>query len=715
MQRNLETLARQSCASSRLRVALASVVLACALTPGALAQELDESWTVTLNGQAVQVNPDGTFTIPNVSSPDLFGPDGPGSAPDFLSDDYVRLTGVRGQGTDLTYVYSEPFKLSQGQTFFVGGLTVSDSPPPIPVSISLTLGSAVIEVGASSAATVMALLANGSSSNVSLGSAYTTYRTSNPSVVSVNVDGQLTGVGAGTAFVTASNEGAVSVAQISVVNSVDELTTVLGGVVFEDGTGAEGAQVRVLGQAASTVTGADGNFQLADVVASGAPIVLIATLETSEGFLAGSSGSLEGVAGGLTDGGLIELAPSTSSGRDFVLCFPANHQSSSPNLTLFIAGDEVAEGLVTIGGVGFTAPFAVVPGQITTVPLPPASFVSVTDGVQNRAVRVTATSNICVYGLNQVPFTTDAFAALPINSFQTRYRAISFDAAGSTAASSELAVVAAQPGTTVTITPATSLSGHAAGAPYQVLLNTDEVYQLRSVSGDVTGTLISADAPIGLFSGHGCANVPTGFSFCDHLVEQVPPVGTWGMEVLVVSLASRLNGDVVRVLADEDGTSIEVRGDSPNATVLDAGHYAQFTLEGTNQIVADKPVLVAQYSTGSSYGGNPGDPFMMLLPPAEQYQAGYTFSTPGSGFASHYVNVVAPQSVIAGGVALDGVAIAAGEFTAISDSGFFGARLSIAGGSHRLESAEPVGVFVYGFNQDDSYGYPGGMALFSSE
>ena len=40
--------------------------------------QLDETWTVTVAGQTVQVNPDGSFAIPNVAAPDLFGPGGPG-------------------------------------------------------------------------------------------------------------------------------------------------------------------------------------------------------------------------------------------------------------------------------------------------------------------------------------------------------------------------------------------------------------------------------------------------------------------------------------------------------------------------------------------------------------------------------------------------------------------------------------------------------------
>jgi uncharacterized repeat protein (TIGR01451 family) len=51
------------------------------------------------------------------------------------------------------------------------------------------------------------------------------------------------------------------------------------------------------------------------------------------------------------------------------------------------------------------------------------------------------------------------------------------------------------------------------------------------------------------------------------------------------------------------------------------------------------------------------------------------------------------------------------EFTAIGDSGYSGAQLTVALGSHTFSSQIPFGVTVYGFDNADSYGYPGGGSL----
>ena len=68
-------------------------------------------------------------------------------------------------------------------------------------------------------------------------------------------------------------------------------------------------------------------------------------------------------------------------------------------------------------------------------------------------------------------------------------------------------------------------------------------------------------------------------------------------------------------------------------------------------------------------------------------------------------------SAAVGAIALDGVAIPAERFVPIGSSGFSGVQVPIAPGSHQFVASLPFGALVYGFADDDSYGYPGGMSL----
>jgi hypothetical protein len=143
---------------------------------------------------------------------------------------------------------------------------------------------------------------------------------------------------------------------------------------------------------------------------------------------------------------------------------------------------------------------------------------------------------------------------------------------------------------------------------------------------------------------------------------------------------------------------------------LNRGQLYEQIINGPAQITSDQPIMVAQYSNSSSFDGVTSDPFMMLIPPFEQFLAGYTVTTPASGFTTNFINVVAPNAAV-GSILLDGAAIPAGSFTAIGSSGFSGAQVSVALGSHTLTGTLPFGAFVYGFADFDSYGYPGGMSL----
>ena len=55
--------------------------------------------------------------------------------------------------------------------------------------------------------------------------------------------------------------------------------------------------------------------------------------------------------------------------------------------------------------------------------LPDASF---EDQQVPLAVHVFADDEVAVYGLNYIPFTTDAFLALPVQSLGTDYRTLSY-------------------------------------------------------------------------------------------------------------------------------------------------------------------------------------------------------------------------------------------------------------------------------------------------
>jgi subtilase family serine protease len=397
-------------------------------------------------------------------------------------------------------------------------------------------------------------------------------------------------------------------------------------------------------------------------------------------------------------------------GREFWVAFQQNFSNASPSLTLFMTGPTATTGVVEIPGLSFSTNFSVTPGQVTSVSVPSNAFANSNDGIQNVGIRVSALEEIALYGLNRVPFTTDAFVAYPTDILATEYLAQTYIALGSDQSASQFSVVATQDNTTLTVRPTSNTDIRTAGVDFNITLQRGQVYTLASVAAgsDLTGSSIVSNRPVAVFSGNSSTQVPRGTSFVDHIVEQVPPVATWGRNFVTVPLAQRTGGDVFRVLASEANTQVSL--DGVVVATLNRGQFFETRQSVARTITATRPVLLSQFSTGRTFDNTTGDPFMAIVPPIEQLLASYTVTTPSTGFATHWINVFTPSQAI-GSVLLNGQVVPPAQFTAIGTSGFSYARLSVPAGTHTVSSSSPLGAMVYGFNQDDSYGYTGGASL----
>ncbi len=403
-------------------------------------------------------------------------------------------------------------------------------------------------------------------------------------------------------------------------------------------------------------------------------------------------------------------AQSTNQGTDFYLGFSQNY-SGSANLVLFITGNTATTGSVQVPGIASYTNFSVTPGAITSVTVPSNAESTGSDVTSNNGIHVTSAAPVAVYGLSQITATTDAYLGLPLTALGTTY--IVFGYNGGLGGPSEFQIVGTQDATQVTITPSVTATNHAAGVPYTIPLNQLQTYQLQASGSatDLTGTLITSTKPIALFGGAVCTNIPDNdYTACDYVVEQIPATATWGMNYLVVPLDTRKNGDTVRVLARDAGTKVTI--DGTVVATLGAATFYQTELADTSNhtIVTSAPSLVAQYSNSTSYDGVLSDPMMMLISPTEQFQTSYSVATPTNALElyTNYINVVAKASDI-NTCRVDNNPITG--FTAIGTSGYDGAQIPVATGTHNLSCPNPFGTYSYGFAYYDSYGYPGGLGV----
>ncbi|MFN0060520.1 MAG: hypothetical protein ACKVX7_18845 [Planctomycetota bacterium] len=303
--------------TKRIVPALACWYLATAAlaASSANAQGLNSSWTVTVNGQSIPVSPSGKFVIPNIASADQFGVGGPGTAPDFMSDNFLRLTGLGQISGQTMYLASTPFQLQQGQTKIFGAADFIISPFPfqVPESIELTLGDRIIEVGETTQVNVLANLPDGSTDDVTERIKWTIYRSAAPWIATIAENGLITAVAPGFSQITAVNEGSTSTSLLRVIPVVPR-TTIIGFTMLSAGTALAGVNVQVVGTAFSTTSGPGGAFAIPDVTV-GPGILEIECSVLLSGQMLEAEVVLENpVVGGFTDAGVVNMTAGPAFG-----------------------------------------------------------------------------------------------------------------------------------------------------------------------------------------------------------------------------------------------------------------------------------------------------------------------------------------------------------------------------------------------------------------
>ncbi|MSP15356.1 MAG: hypothetical protein EXR73_01875 [Myxococcales bacterium] len=352
--------------------------------------------------------------------------------------------------------------------------------------------------------------------------------------------------------------------------------------------------------------------------------------------------------------------------------------------------------------------------------------------VTRGAYHLRSTQPISVYQFSpldyklgdRLSYSNDASLLLPTHVWSGRYVTASHASwTGVAPWPSQLAITALANDTTVTITTRANTPGglgsppFAVGVPQSVGLHRGDALQLMAPAGDLTGSLIYADRPVQVISGHYCAMVPWGYAACDHIEESMFPVATLSTKYVVTSpavpIAPKGREQVVRIIATEADTTLVYDPPQPllPTTLRYEGAFLETQQNASDfQITTDKRVLVAQYMEGqfAPGSGGTGDPAMALAVATDQYRTRYLFHAP-TNYELNYVNVTAPTGAA---ITLDGAPV--GGFVPVGGSGFGVAKVQLGqgvNGNHTITGDALFGISVYGYGQYTSYWYPGGLDL----
>ena len=333
---------------------------------------------------------------------------------------------------------------------------------------------------------------------------------------------------------------------------------------------------------------------------------------------------------------------------------------------------------------------------------------------------MTAENELVVYGLNIMPHSTDAFLALPTDIHGTEYYAVCY----TVSQHSLVAIVGIYDGTVIYITLRVSKEVPLVyqGAVYRngdtmiIELDRKQTFQLTHTE-NLTGTRIASTQVVSVYSGNECANVPKEFGYCDHLVEMLTPTSTWGRRFVTAPLFSRRSGDFFRIVASQDDTLVTFH---PNdGELLKAAEFMERDVPSDEYkfITATKPCMLMQYSKGADSDDTDADPFLIMIPPIEQYGSHYILSTPDrprQQYFQSYINVIVLSEHFQG-VLVDGKpAHVTNSFKRIPGTPYSASAVRVTKGVHRVDHTSPIitfGAFMYGYAWRDSYGYPGGLRL----
>jgi IgGFc binding protein len=300
---------------------------------------------------------------------------------------------------------------------------------------------------------------------------------------------------------------------------------------------------------------------------------------------------------------------------------------------------------------------------------------------------------------------------------------------------------------------------------YDVLnLETDDF------NADFTGSLVSANAPLVVFSGSEASDAPffdklSSRKCCaDHLEEQLDPIRTSGQNFVASVSPNRtealMNAGAPIGVAQQNEyfRVIATTNDGARITTTLTGQYKSFELPTRGSFVtiasdhhftlqSDSPVMLSSVSPSQQDANVPsgfpgGDPSLVIVPPIEQFRTSYVLLTPDK-YVFDFIRIIAPRatSVLLDSQPVDQIdgchASDADGITdqaarqAIGPSPFvvYSCQLSFPtidpnqqapnnlspglqnDGVHRVEANDKVGVVVDGFDSFVSYAYAGGTEL----
>jgi len=342
------------------------------------------------------------------------------------------------------------------------------------------------------------------------------------------------------------------------------------------------------------------------------------------------------------------------------------------------------------------------------------------------AFRVTSTAPVTAMQINPVgggpSHVAEASLLLPRQALAMSHFAASYPSMWG----SWVVVVAIEDGTTITTT-----TGDAA-------LDAFDAWTFVP-GGENAAFFVGSDKPVAVFAGTDCVLIPgSPWYACDHLEEQIVPLASWGTSYVGARHPQRVP-DINpapeevrwRIVSAVAGTTVNLQPPQPGVggmvNLAQAGQIVEFASTESFVATGDQPFMLMQFMTGCynviSQTGAPsncsqgatGDPYMIQVPPIEQWMTQLPFLTDTS-YPRDFAIIMREAGT---NVELDCLGVVSPDhFTAIPGTNYEVGSVELddnsgegtcADGAHFIQADAPIGLMVAGLDWATSYGYPGGL------
>lgn len=462
------------------------------------------------------------------------------------------------------------------------------------------------------------------------------------------------------------------------------------------------------------------------------------------------------------------LMASQVAGREFYITFPPRYQASNQvRYRIFVTSSIRTRVSLDVEGKGlimekFTVPndvleFGLSSGTASVWQHTPQEGAPPEQIYRQSALHLKAGAPVVVYAFALYEDGGgDSFLALPINTLGKEYIVSSMPDMGwqygNVSYPSEICVVAPYDNTRVIFvvggnSTTKTAGGAAVGKSIPVTLNRGDVWVVAthkdSKEGDLSGSRIVSTKPIGLISGHQCANVPSSIGPCGYLAEMEIPTNMWGTVFYLPRYIQRTNAPMLKIVAKEANTKVFRNGTIWQTIEQVGGTIGKGVIEGradtqsngTTVITADKPISIMFFNPGGNDDGITTAPFQMVIFPTEQYTVQSMFNTPGlrgnKGTARNYLSIIYPLTAnntipndiefgVSGGGKISWQPLATvfgaspGDVYSVKTKGttYASKQCELPGdGMYHLRSSQPFMSYAYGSSDSLAYGHPLSAAL----